>query len=280
MIQRISHLGKLIDDTGIPGEQRSDQVAPTHGNGAQLAANRFMTLVATRSFRGCDDDRSIIWQLRRDSYDGPIIKQGMFAESIDDWYPLGGKYRCVRQHGCPVMFGVPKGALINGVTPAHANVFAVKWRKVARVFVPEGGYIMFMSQPDEVRGRTQCVEGCQFRLNDAEDDIDVLQPVHQLRQLGYEDGETVADHGLARMNQTFVQAVPLNADANEWVDVNHFYDGGGDVGAQSVALRPGDGSRLAALRYRFNADRGVYEWVETSQPFGERFFEASVSPCV
>jgi len=277
MIEHIEHLGKLVDDTTIPGEQRSDVVAPAHCNGAQLSANRFMTVFATRSFRGCDDDRSIIWQLRRDSYDGAIIKEGMFAQSIDDWYPLGDKYRCVRQYGSPVMFGVPKGALINGATPAHANVFAVRWRKVARVFVPEGGYIMFLNQPDEVRARTQCVEWCQFRLNDAEDDIEMLQPVQQLRQLGYEDGEAVADHGLARMNQTFVQAVPLNQDANEWVDVNHFYDGGGDVGAQSVALQPGDGSRLAALRYQFNTSRGVYEWVETSPPFGEHFFEASIA---
>lgn len=278
MIEHVEHLGKLIDDCTIPGERRADQVAPAHGNGIQLSRDRFLVLNSTLRFRGCDDNTSIVWQLRKGGYDGEVIREGLFARSIDDWYPLGEKYRCVKQHGHPVAFGVPKGALINGEPAPHANVLAVKWRKKARVFVPEGGYLMFQSQPDEVRARTQCVEWCQFRLNDAEDDIEMLQPVRQLRQLGHEDGEAVADHGLARMNQTFVQAVPLNADASEWVDINHFYDGGGDVGAQSIPLRPGDGARLAALRYRFNVDRGVYEWVETSPPFGEAFFEASIAP--
>ena len=277
MIERIEHLGKLIDDCTIPGERRVDQVAPAHGNGIQLSRDRFLVLNSTLRFRGCDDNASIVWQLRNDGYDGPVIKEGLFAKSIDDWYPLGDKYRCVKQHGHPVAFGVPKGALIDGKPAPHANVFAVKWRKKARVFVPEGGYIMFKSEPKEVAARTQCVEWCQFRLSDAEDDVEILQPARQWRQVGYEDGEVIADHGLAGMNQSFVQPVPLNDAATEWVDVNHF-PSGGDVGAQSIALAAEASSRLAALRYRFDAGRGLYEWVETSTPFGERFFEASVAP--
>jgi hypothetical protein len=53
------------------------------------------------------------------------------------------------------------------------------------------------------------------------------------------------------MNQTFVQAVPLNPEATEWADVNHF-----------------DGERIAALRYRFEARAGRYEHVQTGPLLG------------
>ena len=222
MIKQMIHLGKLIDDCTLPGERRADQAAPAHGNGIQLSKDRFLVLNSTLRFRGCDDNASIVWQLRRDGYDGPVIKEGLFAKSIDDWYPLGDKYRCVKQHGHPGAFGVPKGALIDGAPAPHGNVFVVKWRKVARVFVPEGGYVMWQSEPREVRAKTQCVEWAQFRLNDAEDDLDILQPARALRQTGYEEGEAVCELGSAKMNQSYVQAVPFNWEATEWVDVNSF----------------------------------------------------------
>src|SRR5690606_31154349 len=123
---------------------------------------------------GTDDNTSAIWQLRKDGFDGPIIKEGMLVQSVDDWYPpqLQGRHRCVRQYGHPTAFGVPKGALIGGKRVPHENVFAVKWRKCGRVFVPEGGYIMWQTEPPEVRAATQCVEWTQFRLTDDENDIE------------------------------------------------------------------------------------------------------------
>ena len=51
------------------------------------------------------------------------------------------------------------------------------------------------------------------------------------------------------MNQSFVQAVPLDAACTEWADVNHF-----------------DQRRVAALRYRYDPARHRYDWVETG-PF-------------
>ena len=62
------------------------------------------------------------------------------------------------------------------------------------------------------------------------------------------------------MNQSMVQAVPFNDDASEWADVNHF-----------------DGGWLAALKYRYNAQRGVYEWVETGPLVGDHLSEASLA---
>ena len=276
MIKQIEHFGKLIDDCTIPGERRVDQVAPAHGNGIQLAADRFLVLNSTLRFRGCDDNASIVWQLRKGGYDGEVIKEGLFARSIDDWYPLGDKYRCVKQHGHPVAFGVPKGALINGKPAPHGNVFTVKWRKVARVFVPEGGYIMWQTEPKEVRAATQCVEWVQFRLNDAEDDLEIIHEPRQLRQVGYEGGDAVCELGPGRMNQTYVQAVPFNAEATEWVDVNSF-----GLHVQSASRQTeGDTSRgcVATLLYRFNPEQGLYEWVRTGPPSQAGLFEGNISP--
>jgi hypothetical protein len=279
MIKRIAHLGKFIDDCSLPGERRADQVAPAHGNGIQLSRDRFLVLNSTLRFRGCDDNASIVWQLRRDSYGGAVIKEGLFAQAIDDWYPLGDQYRCVRQHGHPVAFGVPKDAVIGGRPAAHANVFAVKWRRVARVFVPDGGYIMWQNEPPEVRERTQSVEWCQFRLNDAEDDIEIIQPAQRLRQVGYTDGKVICDHGLSVMNQSYVQPVPFSDDATEWVDVNHFNQ---RAEASRDGTQPRQGvPRVAPLRYRFNTTTGLYEWVETGPLWGSPetpLFEANISP--
>lgn len=276
MIERIEHFGKLVDDCTIPGERREDQVAPAHGNGIQLSKNRFLVLNSTLRFRGCDDNASIVWQLRRDGYDGPVIREGHFAKSIDDWYPLGDKYRCVRQHGHPVAFGVPKGAIIDGKPVPHGNVFVIKWRKVARVFVPEGGYIMWQTEPAEVRTKTQCVEWAQFRLNDAEDDLEIVQEPRELRQVGYETGEALCELGPGCMNQTYVQAVPFNAEATEWVDVNSF-----GLHLQSQSRRTeGDKpqGRIATLLYRFNATKKLYEWVRTGPPSEAGLFEGNISP--
>ena len=76
------------------------------------------------------------------------------------------------------------------------------------------------------------------------------------------------------MNQTYVQPVPYNPTASEWVDVNAF--GTRDAGKRAGAAGPT--STVAPLRYRFNADRGLYEWVQTGPQLGPGLFEGNVSP--
>lgn len=277
MIERILHQGKFIDDTTILGERRADGVAPAHGNGVQLSATRFLVLNSTLRFRGSDDNCSITWQLRRDHYTGPIIREGLFAKAIDDWYPLGPKYRCVRQFGHPVAFGVPKGALINGRPAPHGNVFTIKWRTVGRVFVPEGGYIMWKTEPPEVRAGTQDVQWAQFKLSDDENDLVMLQEARSLRQVGYETGAEICALGSMRMNQSYVQAVPFNADATEWVDVNQF--GLVEESASRAEADPAHaGGFIAALRYRFNPATRLYQWVQVGPRIGPGLMEGNISP--
>ena len=96
----------------MPGEGRATGAVPAHPNGIRVGRERWLVLYATRCFRGVDDDFSICWQLRRGAPVGEVVREGILARSADDWDALGDGRRWVRQHGHPVAFGVPKGALI------------------------------------------------------------------------------------------------------------------------------------------------------------------------
>ena len=131
-----------------------------------------------------------------------------------------------------------------------ANVFVAKWRRTAwlPVLDREGQPCRARQKPSLA---TQAVEWVQFRLNAAEDDIEVLQPVVLLRQKGFESGEPSARPPVKSMNQSFVQAVPYNREGTEWADCNHF-----------------EGGRIACLKYAFNPKLGRYEWLQTGPLLG------------
>jgi hypothetical protein len=247
-IERIDHKGVWIRDCSLPGETRRDDCVPAHPNGIPASRDKWLIVYATRKFRGVDDDASIVYQLRAGAPDGKLIREGMISQSIDNWDPFGdGKETFIRQHGHPVAFGVPKGAVIQGRPAPNANVFAVKWRVTAKVLDRQNNALVRSAHDREVSEHTQNVEWMQCRLNHAEDDIEILQPRTTLRQKGFESGEvfcSLPDSG--KINETFVQAVPASQDCSEWADACHFGVG-----------------KVAALKYRFNGKRGVYEWVET-----------------
>lgn len=243
-LRAIGENQKLIGDCPLPGETRQEQVVPAHPNGLQLARDRFLVLYATRGFRGTDDDRSICYQLRCGGFTGPVLKEGFLSRSRADWEPLGDGRRFFRQHGHPVAFGVPKGARLGGEVPPHAGVFAAKWRVVAKEVDAQGRLVAQSARQPRV---AQGVEWTQFRLNADESDLEILQPPAPLRQRGFERGDAICPlPKYGWMNQTYVNAVPYNERASEWVDANHFA-----------------GDRVAALRYAFNPALGRYEWVET-----------------
>ena len=285
MIERLESLGMLVRECTLPGEAKAQEVWPAHANAMQVSKDRWLITYATRGFRFMDDDRSAIYQLRAGRPDGPRIKEGWLSRSFAGWDPLGDGLLCFKQHGHPVAFGVPKGALIGGRRVAHENVFVAKWRVVGiHDYGPQDDSqfteeerrrftgIVWVSHKHNRRfgwgkGIGQRVEWCQFRLNEREDDIDIIQPPAQVRQKGHESGPTVCSpvdgQSVANMNQTFIQASAFNADASEWADVCHF-----------------DGGRIGATKYAFNRERGLYEWVATGPLAGteERgMFEASLA---
>ncbi len=266
MIVKVEHAGSYVHECSLPGERRADQVFPAHPNGIPVASDRWLILYATRGWRCVDDDRSIVAQLRRGGPDGPVICERMLRKSVDDWMPLGDGRKLVRQHGHPVAFGVPRGARIGGRPAPSAGVFVVKWRLTAPgALHPQTGVIERVTEAAEA---AQNVEWTQFRLNAAGDDLEILQPPQPLRQKGFESGpEFCSAPGVRRMNQSFAQAVPFNAEATEWADTNHFDH------------RSAHGC-VAALKYRFNPAAGLYEWVETGPLMaapGWRLTEASLA---
>ena len=248
-IDSVQHIGPLIRECTLPGETHKDDVVPRHANAIQVAKQRWLVVYSTHGYRGVDDERSIMYQIRQDAPDGAVLKEGFLVQGQNDWKPEGapsapeGK-SYYKQHGHMVAFGVPKGATLEGKQLPHANLFAAKWRVAARPLDIKKDYLE--KTPPALAAKTQAVEWVQFRLNDREDDIEILQPAKVLRQKGFEKGDTFTSIPVATMNQSFCPPVPFNRDASEWVDCNHF-----------------DRGRLAVLKHRFNAATKLYEWVET-----------------
>lgn len=248
MIESIEVKGKLIHECGIEGERRRDDVYPGHPNGCQLSKNRWLLIYATRGWRNVDDDRSIVYQLRADKPDGTLIREGLLRQSINTWDPDGDGSNYIRQHGHPVVFGLPKGALIDGKPAPNANLFTARWRRNNYGRVNPATGLVHERIKDEVERRLR-VEEVQFRLNDRQDDIEMLCPVKVSTELGFEerlDSEFCSRGSFAWMNQNYTQPVPFNHDATEWIAMDHF-----------------PGGAVAAVKYRFNPQLNLYQWVET-----------------
>lgn len=235
----------LIEDCSLAGERKADGVYPAHPSGLLVSRNRWLILYATRALRGHDDDHSIVYQLRADAVDGPVLKEGMIDRGVDDWDVKGDGHKVVRRARHPMAFGVPQGALIDGRPAPHANVFAVQWcTEAGGELDPATGNVHY--DPKLANG-SHTVWMCQFRLNRAQDDIEIVQSPRPLRQKGYESGPAFCSAASAKiMIQSLVPPVAFNAARTEWAGVNDLGDAG-----------------ISALRFRFNAESGLYEWVET-----------------
>jgi hypothetical protein len=252
-IESVEPVGQLIRECTLPGHTRRDDVVPRAANAIQLSATRWMVIYSTHGYRGVDDERSIIYQVRRDAPDGAVLKEEFFARGEMDWKvpglsPLADGNVYYKQHGHMVAFGVPKGALVGGKPAPHANLFVAKWRVSARPIDVKTGFMTFQKLDRTIGQR---VDWVQFRLNDREDDIEIVQPVARLRQKGFETGDAFCSAKVGRMNQSFCVPVPASDDCTEWADANHF-----------------DDNRVAALKYRFNPESHRYEWIETGPMVG------------
>src|SRR6185295_13552111 len=152
-------------------------VVPAHPNGLQVSRDRWLIVYGTRGFRGVDDDRSTVYQLRKDGPLGPVIREGFLCRTRDDWDPQEQGKAFSRQAGHAVAFGVPKGATIDGKAAPNANVFVAKWYVHARLLDKTRTYLEHGTADIGFAGPPVFVEGLQFRLNEREDDIEVVRPV-------------------------------------------------------------------------------------------------------
>ena len=246
-VESLQPAGEFIHECSLEGERRRDGVVPRHANCIQVSRSRWLVIYSTHGWRGVDDERSIVWQLRRDAPDGAVVREGFFSRAVMDWRADGIAAAAdgrvwFKLHGHMVAFGVPKGARVAGQPAANANIFVAKWRVAARALDVRREYL----EKTTAEG-SQGVEWVQFRLNEREDDLEIFQPARRMRQQGFEAGAqfcSAADAGT--MNQSFCPPVPANADFTEWAECNHF-----------------DRGRLAVLKYRFDKSTGRYDWVAT-----------------
>jgi len=273
-IKEIIPRGQLFPECSLSGEGKADGAQPAHASGLQLSKDRFILFYSTRGFRGRDDEWSSVYQIRADSWTGRILKEGYISQTSNEWDALGDGRKFVFQNGHATGFGVPKGAIVDGRRVSNENHFVAMWRIVARVRNPETGHVYWESADEDSYRRTTDCLWMQFRLNDAEDDIEILQTARKLRQSGYEEsGQICADPSLKVICKGFVPAVPMNPDHTEWVDMNST-NGDGDCEIQFTKKT----GRVVPFKYRWNISKKLYEWVDTGTPLGPDLFEGAIAP--
>lgn len=278
LIERVEPMGMLVEECTLAGESRDDGAVPAHPNGIQLSRDRFLVLYSTRGFRGRDDEWSAVYRLVADAWDGPLVREGYFAPTTSDWDLFGDGRLFVRQSGHPTAFGVPLGALVGGRRVPHENHFVAMWRQVARRIDGQGHVHWADGSDRDAVAATVFPWAAQFRLNDAADDIEITSPAAPLRQRGFENGpEICAFPEVRNITHNYVCAVPMGDDCLEWVDMKSSGDIGNDPGsglADPASLKK---SHTFPCRYRWNAGRGLYEWVECGRPLGPDLFEGSIA---
>jgi hypothetical protein len=244
LILSIEHNGVLVDACGLSGEQKQANIFPAHPSGMQLSRNRWLLLIATRGVRQHDDDHSIVYQLRADTPDGTLLREGFLQQTCSDWDPFqdGSSYVCLLRHA--MGFGIPKGALIKGKPAQNANRFAAIWcRSAAGVLDSATG--LYTYNP-ELERKTLEVVWCQFRLNDTDDDIEILRKPEKMRQNGYASGTAFCHAEQAGfMIANLVPPVPFNDNCCEWISAMH------------------SGIGIMVVKFRYDDRTGIYEWVET-----------------
>jgi hypothetical protein len=254
----LEYRGRFIEECTLPGETRRDDVVPRHANAIQLSADRWLVIYSTHGYRGVDDERSIVYQVRAAGPDGRLLKEGFLARTSDDWQPAGvpaapAGHAYVKQHGHMVAFGVPRGALLAGQLAASANCFAAMWRVLGRPLNVAEKRLDKTAEDSALFHGTIGIEWCQFRLNEAGDDLELTQPVRPFRQQGFENGETFCEHSDAGwINQSFCPPVAANDAKTEWAVADHFAN-----------------RRVAAVQLRFNPASKLYEWVKTGPFIGD-----------
>lgn len=280
MIREIRYRGPFITDAALPGESKAEGYFPHNPGIIRVSPRRWVVFFTTIDSRGWDAVKSVLYQLRADAPDGPVVAKGVLAGACDDWDPLGRGERWSKRNGSPMSFGVAKGAVRDGRPMPNANRFVVHWYRYAHL--ARNGELL---NPIVGRGTVEWREGlvlfkkvmrlewAQFRLRDDETDIEIIQPPQVMRQRGFDSdlnycplGENYA------MNLGGSAPTPLNDDRTEWVEFDVF-------STDHEVHVPHGVVKAAPIRYRFNPDTRLYEWVETGRLFdipGRRLGESTL----
>ena len=238
---RIEARGKFIGDCTLPGEQKADWLHPSHPFCAQLSADRFVWVYQTRGFSGIDSEHSIIYQLRADAADGPVLREGFLSKYREDWDLNGDGRLFIKSHGHPKVTGVPKGAVDKAGTPYPAqNVFLATWYIIPAKRDPETGVVE--------RFGNNLLECVHFQLKDDGSDIEFLDDEPYLfRERGFEKGRIVssAEPPQSGVNQWLIPATAINEEKTRFADAVHFPKG------------------ISAIELAFDPASRRYQWLRT-----------------
>ena len=260
----LDYRGKLVHRFRAAGESGTDGVFPRHVGGLQLSRDRFLLLLTSGGWRGSDDNRATLYQIRAGGYDGELLCEGVLRATTDDWDARADGRVYKRETVGPVGFGVPAGALIDGQVPAHAGLFVFMWKRVARPLDPDTGWLA-LETIEEGRTRldaTALVEWTQLRFDPATDGFVPVVGVQPLRQKGYGSGYTCCERAeIRRLITGMVNPVPIDGDATRWL-------------APMTVFCPST-ERVACLEFSYGPATGRYEWTRTGPVSAEGLWE----PC-
>ena len=250
---RFFYKGTLMSDTTIPGQQKRDNAQPANAVCWQLSRDRFIWTFSIMTYQGTDSTRAIAYQIRRDAPEGRVLNEGLFAAATDQWEAFGDGETYFRQQGHGKVFGAPKGAIDrHGKLLPSQNVFFASWYEIPRAVDRASDLILSgrVKPRGSKIGAAERLVSVQFRLNDAEDDIELLTRARRLTQKGFESGGVFCSLGTAvtGVNHWYTPEVPFNEDYTRWVDVLHFSTTG-----------------VAPVMLEFNRETGLYEWVRTGR---------------
>ncbi len=253
---QITATGKLIHDSPLPQESRDHWIAPHHPNGLQLSPDRFLLLVGTVGFAGKDDARGIGYELRAESYVGPVLARGAleYAQPADTFLPPGVQGRL--QLGHPQGFGVPLGAVIDGRELAHQNLFCARWRACVRLIDPATGRLRGPDACPELAAeldRSFHLRHVHFRLNAAASDIELLHSPRPWSQHSSPDEAgrlTACSAPIHCVNVGFCDIPFANSDAAVWYDILHDHVANG---------------ALYVARYEYDPVDHRYRWTATGE---------------
>jgi len=258
MTQTTPHFGgSLVDKSTLAGQTRREGVYPGHGDAFRVGRDRWLILYSNRGFMGDDNYKSLIYQLRRDRIDGDLVKEGIF-EASRRFRVAGDESDYSTQLGAPGVFGVPKGVTRPGLATA-ANLFVAKYYvRYNRLrydadnrprLSANMGAAAIPNLPDRDVGMCWA----QFRLNEREDDIEMIQPPTALVQKGFEasDDSCELGSGVHVANHGFSRPFLIEPDRPFWCDVHCF---GGARGG------------IAPVGFEFNAATSRYDWVRVGTP--------------
>jgi len=145
-----------------------------------------------------------------------------------------------------ICLGIRRAKGMHTRISAWARSFIIQMLRPVRAYGPTAAIIF---------QRPCASNALQFRLNDALDDIEFIQPARLMCQKGFDDEDHFCALGRGvHMNHALIPPVPVN-DGMEWVEFDTF---GGIQGGQGV---------VAPVRYSFNVSTGRYEWVQTGRLF-------------